>query len=194
MTMFKKSKVGLVSLLTLLGAAACETHEEGEVSASAAEAHHHDEHEGEEAPADDHHTDDHAVEGQAAALYAAETPASFEDLPEGVNAVQHEMRLLNEAMHTTLTLIANNQLGGIPALIHRVHPAKELTHSAIEAGAYLPPKNPERIEAFVEMDEVFHDDLRELLRAAKADDLQRATAAYGELVQGCTNCHTAFRY
>jgi|SRR5690554_5491181 len=185
MTKFRKSAIGLASFLVLIGVSACDTNEEPAEVASAPEAHHQDE---------ETHADEHAADEHAADPHAGETPASFEDLPEGVNAVQHEMRLLNEAMHTTLTLIANNQLGGIPALIHRVHPAKELTHSAIEAGAYLPPKNPEQIEAFVEMDEVFHDDLRELLRAAKADDLQRATAAYGELVQGCTSCHTAFRY
>lgn len=123
-----------------------------------------------------------------------DAPASLDELPDDVNAVQHEMLLLDEAMRTTLTLIANDQLDDIPPQIHQVHSARQITVEAIEAGEYKPPKNGDRMEDFEALDDAFHDDLKALLKASKEDDLRAATDAYGELVQGCTSCHTEFRY
>lgn len=122
------------------------------------------------------------------------SPTTLEELPEGVNAVQNEMRLLNTAMQNTLTLIANNQLEGIPAQIKKVHPARQLTAKAIEKGVYKTPVNADQMDKFVELDNKFHDDLKGLLKASKTDDLKMATDKYGDLVQGCTNCHTQFRF
>lgn len=121
-------------------------------------------------------------------------PESLDELPEGVNAAQYEMRLLNEAMRNTLTLIANDTLEGIPAEIKKVHPARQLTEKALEQGKYAPPKNADKMEAFAEQDDQFHGDLKGLLKAAEQDDLEKATEQYGKLVEGCTSCHTEFRF
>ncbi|MFW6053938.1 MAG: cytochrome c [Persicimonas sp.] len=104
------------------------------------------------------------------------------------------MQLLDEAMRTTLTLIANDQLEGIPAQIKKVHPARQLTQKAIEKGVYETPQNPEKIDDFVALDDDFHDDLKGLLKASKTDDLQMATDKFGDLMQGCTDCHTQYRF
>jgi hypothetical protein len=120
-------------------------------------------------------------------------PRSLDELPEGVNAVHHEIQLLNTAMHNTLTLIANDQLEAIPGQIKDVHPARQLTQKAIETGQYEPPVNADDMEGFAKMDEAFHEDLRGLLKAAKDDDLEEATTRYRDLVQGCTDCHTKYR-
>jgi hypothetical protein len=121
-------------------------------------------------------------------------PTSLADLPEGTNAVQHEMRLLDEAMRTTLTLLANRELEAIPAQILRVHPARQITEEAIAAGVYQPPKRPDELAEFQALDDAFHDDLKALLAAAERDDLDAATDAYADLVRGCTSCHQAFRF
>jgi hypothetical protein len=121
-------------------------------------------------------------------------PKTLDDLPEGVNAVQYEMRVLNPAMQEILTLIANDKLEGIPAQIKTVHPARQLTMKAVEQGQYEPPVNADKMGEFEELDNDFHDDLKSLVAAAKKDDLEAATDSYANLVQGCTNCHTRFRF
>ena len=121
-------------------------------------------------------------------------PTSLDELPDGVNAVQHEMRLLNTAMQNTLTLIANDNLEAIPGQIKKVHPARQLTMKALEQGKYEPPVNADQMDEFGELDEQFHQDLKGLLKASKEDDLKGATEQYGKLVSGCTNCHTQFRF
>ncbi|MGM0558762.1 MAG: cytochrome c [Myxococcota bacterium] len=125
---------------------------------------------------------------------SAGPPKTLDDLPEGVNAVQNEMQLLNAAMQQILTLIANDNLEGVPAQIKTVHPARQLTMKAVEKGQYEPPVNADNMEEFEELDDQFHDDLKALIAASKKDDLQAATDSYTELVQGCTNCHTQFRF
>ena len=141
--------------------------------------------------ADNHpHHDDH----HHGAEPAGEAPTSLAELPEGTNAVQHEMRLLDDAMRITLTLLANGELAGIPAQIQRVHPARQITEEAIAAGAYTPPKRADDLAEFQALDDAFHDDLKVLLQAAGRDDLEAATEAYADLVRGCTSCHQAFRF
>lgn len=121
-------------------------------------------------------------------------PDSLDELPEGVNPVQLEMQLLTEGMNNILRLIADNRLDGIAGQIRQIHPAYELTHQAIESGAYRPPQNSDQIEEFIAMDDEFHDLLRALLRASRENDLQAAAERYGDLVQGCTSCHAQFRF
>lgn len=137
-----------------------------------------------------------ADEGSEESGKSAESgpPESLDELPEGVNAAQYEMQLLDEAMRNTLTLIANDELGKIPGEIKKVHPARQLTEKALNEGKYRPPQNPDKMEAFAEQDAQFHEDLKGLLKAAKKDDLQKATEQYGKLVSGCTDCHTKFRF
>lgn len=121
-------------------------------------------------------------------------PDTLDELPEGVNVVQYEMRLLTEAMQNILRLIADGRLAAIPDQISQVHPAYELTHRALEEGLYAPPVNSHKIDEFIALDDEFHDDLRSLVRAGREGDLQGATDSYSDLVQGCTNCHGQFRF
>lgn len=123
------------------------------------------------------------------------TPATtLEELPEGVNALQNEMRALNPAMHTILTAIANDQLEAIPPAIKKVHPTRQVTMQAIEKGLYQPPQNADDMEGFAKLDDTFHDNLKALMKASKGDDLQGATDAYKSLIQGCTDCHSRYRF
>lgn len=122
------------------------------------------------------------------------SPTSLDELPEGVNAAQNEMRLLNTSMQTILTLIANDQLGSVEAEIKKVHPARKLTVEAIQKGLYEPPQNADKMEEFEALDDKFHQNLKGLLKASKKDDLKLAAKKYGDLVQGCAECHTKFRF
>lgn len=187
----------LILAMALLALSACEKAEappESATSEATAEPHtadaHHDEaaHKGDE-PTDEHGHDEHGHDE-----HAGKGPASIDELPEGVNVVQHEMILLNNAMIGVYTMIIANQLEGIPARIHSVHGARELTHGALSGGEYQPPKNSADVEGFEKLDEAFHDQLVELVKAAQADDLKLTTQKYAEVIQGCTDCHTQYRY
>lgn len=125
---------------------------------------------------------------------AHEGHAPTERVPEGLNAVQNEMLLLEAATRDMVTAVANDQLDAIPPLLHGVHGAKDLTAKAIAAGEWKPPKNPDGIDGFVAMDEAFHGELVELLKAAQADDLPRATRQLGVVLAGCTGCHQQYRF
>ena len=125
---------------------------------------------------------------------AAQERDHAQDPAPGVkNPVKHEMKLLSIAMHNSLDAIANDELAKIPEEIAKVHPAKVATEKAVKAGTYAPPKNSDRLDDFAKLDTEFHDKLRGLLGAAKANDRPAAAAAYGELVQGCVTCHQTFR-
>ncbi len=123
-----------------------------------------------------------------------EAPNSLDELPEGVNVVQYEMRLLTAALQNILQLIADERLDEIHDQIRQVHPVYELTHEAIDAGEYRPPVNPDAIERFEQMDDDFHDELRGLVGAANDGDLEGVTEQYGRIVDGCASCHGEFRF
>ncbi len=157
-------------------------------------------HEQHEIKADDHadhkkdqahesHKDEHAHEHPP-----SDTPITLENIPGGLNVVQYEMQLLTKAMQDILLHIANNDLAQVSVEISKVHPIYELTHSALEQGLYKPPANSDNVPGFASRDDAFHNDLVLLVRAARANDLPAASTAYGKLVEGCTGCHTEFRF
>ncbi len=129
----------------------------------------------------------HGHEGPAAAAPSAPTgPVT--------NPVQSEMRILNEVTRDWVTAIAQNQLDGIPAGIHKVHGAREVTDKALKDGKYKPPKAGTNVDDFIKQDEAFHDELVKLLTASKAKDLTATTKQLGVVLEGCTDCHTKYRF
>jgi hypothetical protein len=128
---------------------------------------------------------DPAEHGHAAP--AAETPA-------GLNPVQHEMRLLADAMNVIMLAVANNDLKAIPPAISKVHSARMVTEQALLSGKYQPPKNSKQVQAFIKQDEAFHDELVTLMKAVRTNDLNAATRQVGVIVNSCTSCHTQYRF
>lgn len=110
------------------------------------------------------------------------------------NVVQNEMRILNDAVRDSVTAIAYNRLDAIEPAIHKVHAARELTEQALESGTYKLPKHADQLEAFKAQDEAFHRELVKLLKAAKANDLVATTTQLGVVLEGCTGCHTRYRF
>ena len=136
----------------------------------------------------------HVEEAHASGDHAhAEATASPTELPEGVNAVQNEMRLLHEAMRDSVTAVANDDLAAIPHALHRVHQARGLTESDIHDASYRPPRNPEQIEAFLAMDQAFHHELELLVGAAQSNDSAATGRQLGVVVSQCNGCHSQFR-
>jgi len=134
---------------------------------------------------------DHAAAPAAAGAHP--TLASPDRVPPGVNAVQNEMRLLDQAMRDTVTRIAYGELRTIPASVHRVHQARALTEAALESGEYRLQKNADRIAQFRELDAAFHGELEGLVEAASANDPDRTAARFGSVMGRCNGCHATFR-
>jgi hypothetical protein len=120
-------------------------------------------------------------------------PASPDQLPPGVNAVQNEMRLLHEAMRDTVSAIALGTLSTIPERLHAVHRAREMTEHAIESGAYKLSGNADELEVFEALDEAFHGELEKLGAAASANDPIATSTALGAVMSRCEGCHAQFR-
>lgn len=138
---------------------------------------------------------DHGHAAPKAPAAAAKKPAAAAaQTPAGLNPVQHEMRLLADAMNVIMLAVANNDLKAIPPAISKVHSARMVTEQALLNGTYQPPKNSKQVQAFIKQDEVFHDELVTLMKAVKADDLGAATRQVGVLVNSCTSCHVAYRF
>jgi cytochrome c556 len=115
-------------------------------------------------------------------------------LPAEGNPVKAEMRVLHEATQKWVTAIANNNLAAIPEGVKEVHGAREITEQALKSGRYHPPKHSADIEQFKKQDEEFHGRLVELVNVAKARDLPGATRELGRVLEGCTDCHTKYRF
>lgn len=122
--------------------------------------------------------------GAAPPLPSATAPA---------NPVQHEMQLLTGALERAVRAIGLGDVRGIAHDLHQVHTAKEATDAAIREGKYRPPKNPERVDRFRELDAAFHGHLEGLVKASNANDVSAAAAALASTMQGCQGCHAEFR-
>jgi hypothetical protein len=123
---------------------------------------------------------------------APATSVQYAAVP-GVNVVQSEMRLLDEAMRDSVTAIAFGRLDEIPASLRRVHAARERTDEALENGRYRLPKNVERLETFRALDEAFHDQLEKLVVTARTSDAEATATQLGVVIGKCNSCHVQFR-
>jgi len=109
------------------------------------------------------------------------------------NPVQHEMQLLTGTLERAVRAIGLGDVRGIAHDLHQVHGAKEATEAAIREGKYRPPLNPDHIDRFLALDEVFHGHLERLVKASNANDVAGAAAAFASTMQSCQGCHTEFR-
>jgi cytochrome c556 len=104
------------------------------------------------------------------------------------------MQLLHRAMQDSVTAIANGTVSSIPASIHRVHEAKGETAKALAAGRYAPPSNGGDLAGFSRLDEAFHAELVELVKAAKSGDVPATGRALGTVMSRCQDCHQRYRF
>ena len=109
------------------------------------------------------------------------------------DAVKHEMRLLDAAYKNLLDSILLDTPEAIEAPFHEVHRAKMATEKALHAGKVKLPKNGDKLDEFVEMDEAFHGKLKKLLGAARKKDRKGIQDSAHEILDSCVQCHTRFR-
>lgn len=126
--------------------------------------------------------------GAACPMMGGASPTA---VPEGVNAVQNEMRLLNHAFHKSMTAAALGDVSIIPGLFHEVHQARGLTDKALADGTWKPAKGD--LAEFKAMDGAFHGELEKLVHAAQANDVTAVVDQLDRLLPSCVACHTAYR-
>lgn len=111
--------------------------------------------------------------------------------PDGLNPVQHEMRLLLGAVQQAVEGVALGDVRRVPEAFHRVHAAKQATAAALASGAWRPGQGD--LPRFEAMDEAFHAKLEPLVEASSRNDLAATADALAEVVRQCDGCHRAFR-
>jgi len=109
------------------------------------------------------------------------------------DAVKHEMRLLDAAYKNLLDSILLDTPEAIEPPFHDVHRAKMATEKALHAGKVKLPKNNDKLDEFIEMDEAFHGKLKKLLGAAREKDRRGIQESAHEILDSCVQCHTRFR-
>lgn len=163
---------------------------------------------GPQKPTAEEHADHQGASKQASAVHEHQAPVGHDHaaehdhgahgkappVPSGLNPVQHEMRLLQDALLDAVRAIANGDVRGVAESLHEVHGAKEHTEGALRAGTYTPPKNGKNVARFIELDEEFHDRLVPLVTKSKANDVAGTAAALGKVLESCHGCHTEFRF
>ncbi|MCK6526838.1 hypothetical protein L6R50_04530 [Myxococcota bacterium] len=144
--------------------------------------------------------DPHAAHSTAAHAPPAHTPedhsAHGEPSPPGppsATAIRDEMIALQAAYDTLNRAVVLGDPRGVAEAFHRVHARKQDTDAALAAGVARPPKNGDRIEAFVARDKAFHDLLETTVGAAGRGDLETLRRMTTELRDGCIACHEEFR-
>lgn len=120
-----------------------------------------------------------------------EAGASPTAVPSGANAVQNEMRLLNHAVHLSMTGAALGDVSIVPGLFHQVHQARALTDQALAAGTWKPAKGD--LEAFKQKDAAFHAELERVVAAAAQNDRTSVVDGLNRLLPSCVACHDAHR-
>ncbi|MBE9536422.1 MAG: cytochrome c [Proteobacteria bacterium] len=111
----------------------------------------------------------------------------------GDNAVQVEMRLLDKAFKNAVDGLLLNMPEIIEGPFHKVHKAKMNTEKAIKKGAIKLPKNSDKLNEFVELDEAFHEKLVGLLKASRKKDMNAVKNSIHEIMDGCVQCHNKFK-
>ncbi len=134
-----------------------------------------------------------ATTATSGSAHGSAVPAEIPPPSAPGNPVQIEMRMLTTILEATVRAIGARDVRPIEHELHRLHAAKEATTAALRDGSYKLPRNPEQVDAFVAMDEAFHEHLGTLVSASRANDIPRTADALGMIVRSCEGCHAIFR-
>ncbi|MDH3976807.1 MAG: hypothetical protein OEV42_21300 [Deltaproteobacteria bacterium] len=125
--------------------------------------------------------------------HSSHSKHAVEDAAPAESAVKHEMRLLDAAYKNLIDAILLDTPEAIEPPFHKVHRAKMATEKALHDGKVKLPKNGDKLDEFVEMDEAFHGKLKKLLGAARKKDRKGIQKSAHEILDGCVQCHSRFR-
>ncbi len=109
------------------------------------------------------------------------------------NPLITEMIILDKTFREIVSAVALGDSVRVHKALESMHGTKEKTHKGIHSGVVKIPKNADRIEEFVKLDEAFHRDLEVLAHAAHENNQKRMLSLTKKLLNSCVNCHQTFR-
>ncbi|MBI5588429.1 MAG: cytochrome c [Deltaproteobacteria bacterium] len=120
------------------------------------------------------------------------TEAAEKDTPVR-SPLRDEMHTLNAVFQKVVTAVSLGDGEAVAGALHSMHGKEERTAEALHSGAVRPPKNADKLEEFERLDRKFHRELGLLASAARGNDRQRMLTLTKRLLDGCVECHSAFR-
>lgn len=109
------------------------------------------------------------------------------------NPLRDEMIDLHAAFDTLNAGVILGRTDGIEEAFHAVHARREATAAALAAGTVRPPRNADRLDAFIARDDAFHELVEATVEAARRDDLPTLRSKSAEMMRACVSCHAEFR-
>jgi cytochrome c553 len=112
----------------------------------------------------------------------------------GMNPLRREMLALEEAFETIIDAVIFDNMQLIEPFIPPFHIAREKFDEAMSTGQKIElPKNQDRFEEFVKLDNEFRRKFEVLEKAAEAGKKKVVKDQIHELFDACVVCHERFR-
>jgi hypothetical protein len=110
------------------------------------------------------------------------------------NPVREEMAGLDLAFREIIDAVVLEDMSLIPPALGKAQEAHEKRDDALKAGVPIRlPKNPNRRDEFIFLDQKFQIDLLELGRAAETGQRRAVRNQAHKLLDACVGCHEKFR-
>lgn len=116
-----------------------------------------------------------------------------EKAPPVQSPLKDEMQTLNAVFQRVVTAVSLGDGEAVSRALHSMHGKEERTAEALHSGAVRPPKNADKLDEFQRLDRKFHRELDLLASAARTNDRQKMLTLTKRLLDGCVECHSAFR-
>ena len=113
--------------------------------------------------------------------------------PPAKNPLIEEMMTLDNAFRDIVSAVALNDSSKVQAALQSMTGDMEKTHEGMHTGTVILPKNVSRSKEFIERDKKFHEKLEALDRAARRSNQREMLRITKQLLDGCVQCHQAFR-
>lgn len=134
-----------------------------------------------------------AADGHQVAEATAGGSHAADAAPSTGNPVRDEMIALREAYITLIDAVLHDKPETVEEAFHKVHELREKTEEALHAGQVRLPRNGDRLEEFVKLDEEFHASVEKAVEAARAKDRRALTREAQAMLDRCVTCHERYR-
>jgi len=112
----------------------------------------------------------------------------------GVNLVKEEMLALDPAFKKVIDAVVLGNMKVIEPALRELHEAREEVEKAVKAGQRITlPKNQEKFQEFVGLDDKFHEEFEVLEKAADAGNKKVVKDQTHKLLDACVVCHERFK-
>lgn len=112
----------------------------------------------------------------------------------GMSLLMEEMVALDETFEAIIDAVIFDNMELIKPTIRPLHKAREKVEKAINAGEkIILPKNQDKFEEFIKLDDKFHKDFEALEKAAEKGQKKVVKDQTHKLLDDCVVCHEGFR-